>query len=139
MPPLDHPRHEIVAQELAKGETQRAAYINAGYRGDNPRAADASASRLLTKANVKNRVSELQEQAAMTVKITIEGQLAKLEEVLQESRLLKQCSAAIAAIREQSELAGLKVNKTELKSVRTFEDMSDEELHAFVYGNKDVQ
>ena len=31
MPLLDNPRHEIFAQELAKGTSQKEAYVSAGY------------------------------------------------------------------------------------------------------------
>jgi hypothetical protein len=65
------------------------------------------------------------------------GQLAKLQEVLEQSTTLKQCSAAIAAIREQNELAGLRVQKIEHKAVDQFDSMTDDELRQYVYGNKE--
>jgi hypothetical protein len=39
------------------------------------------------------------------------------------------------AIREQSELAGLKIQRVESKRVDKFENMSDEELEAYVNGD----
>jgi nitroreductase len=129
MPVLDNPRWELAAQEVAKGKTQLEAIEAAGYAPH-----DSNAARLIGNDRVKLRIRELQEQAAMSISITLEGQIAELEEVLEQSRLLKQCSAAIAAIREQNELAGLRVQRTELKTVDQFDSMSDEELRQYVYG-----
>ena len=39
-------------------------------------------------------------------------------------------------VREQSELAGLKITRSETKRVDDFAAMSDEELRAYVYGTK---
>jgi hypothetical protein len=134
MPILDNPKWELAAQEVAKGKTQLAAIEAAGYAPH-----DSNAARLIGNDRVKLRVRELQEQAAMSVQITLEGQLAKLEEVLEQSKLLKQCSAAIAAIREQSELAGLKIQRLESKRVDAFAAMSDEELERYVNGDRTAQ
>jgi hypothetical protein len=129
MPVLDNPKWELAAQEVAKGKTQVEAVKAAGYAPH-----DSNAARLIGNDRVKLRIRELQEQAAMSVKITLEGQLAKLQEVLEQSTTLKQCSAAIAAIREQNELAGLRVQRTELKTVDQFDSMTDDELRAYVDG-----
>jgi hypothetical protein len=134
MPVLDNPKWELAAQEVAKGKTQVEAIKTAGYAPH-----DSNAARLIGNDRVKLRIRELQEQAAMSISITLEGQIAKLEEVLEQSRLLKQCSAAIAAIREQNELAGLRVQKIEHKSVDQFDAMTDEELRQYVYGDKDLE
>jgi hypothetical protein len=50
--------------------------------------------------------------------------------------LLKQISAGVAAVDKQNELAGLKIQRVESKRVDEFANMSDEELRAYVYGNK---
>ena len=94
----------------------------------------SNASRLIANDNIKSRVQELQMEASKTIAITLEGQIAKLEALLEQSQQLKQCSAAIAAIREQNELAGLRVQRTELKTVDQFDAMSDEELRQYVEG-----
>ena len=133
MPVLDNPKWELAAQEVAKGKTQLEAIEAAGYAPH-----DSNAARLIGNDRVKSRIRELQEQAAVTTKITIEGQLAKLEQLLAQAQQLRQCSAAVAAIREQNELAGLRVQKIEHKAVDQFDSMSDEELRQYVYGNKDI-
>src|SRR4029077_6956501 len=100
---LSNPKHELTAQELAKGKTQVEAIEAAGYSPHR-----SNASRLIANDSIKLRVSELQEQAQMSISITLDGQIAKLEQVVKQATTLKQGSAAIAAIREQNELMGLK-------------------------------
>jgi hypothetical protein len=129
MPVLDNPKWELAAQEVAKGKTQIGAIEAAGYAPH-----DSNAARLIGNDRVKLRIRELQEQAAMSVKITLEGQLAKLQELLEQAAQVKQYASAIAAVREQNELAGLRVQRTELKTVDQFDAMSDEELRQYVEG-----
>src|SRR5271165_4810963 len=54
MPTLPNARHELFAQKLARGLTQRAAYKEAGFKGNG-----ACASRLAGKAHVKARLAAL--------------------------------------------------------------------------------
>ena len=134
MPVLDNPKWELAAQEVAKGKTQVEAIKTAGYAPH-----DSNAARLIGNDRVKLRIRELQEQAAMSISITLEGQIAKLEQVVEQATTLKQGSAAIAAIREQNELAGLRVQKIEHKAVDQFDSMTDDELRQYVYGDKDLE
>lgn len=60
MPTLKNNRHEIFAQSLVKGMTQKDAAIEAGYE---PKAVDVTASRLLRNAKICERISELQGRA----------------------------------------------------------------------------
>jgi phage terminase small subunit len=131
---LSNPKHELTAQELAKGKTQVEAIEAAGYSPHR-----SNASRLIANDSIKLRVSELQEQAAMSISITLEGQIAKLEQVVEQATTLKQGSAAIAAIREQNELMGLKIQRVESKRVDAFANMSDEELEAYVNGDRSLE
>lgn len=66
MPVLPDPQHEAFAQNLAKGMAQYDAYMAAGYKAKG-NAAKVNASRLLTNANVRARVTELTEKAAEKV------------------------------------------------------------------------
>lgn len=59
--PLPNHRHELFAQEIAKGASNVAAYATAGFK-TNANAARASASRLLAQASITARVNELLEQ-----------------------------------------------------------------------------
>jgi phage terminase small subunit len=61
--PLKNARHERFAQELAKGKSQVDAFTLAGYAAKGA-AARANSSRLLTDANVANRVAILAGVAA---------------------------------------------------------------------------
>ena len=81
MPVLDNPKWEIAAQEVAKGKSQRQAIMAAGYAPH-----DSNASRLIGNDKVKLRIRELQEQAAMSISITLEGQIAKLEDLLNQAK-----------------------------------------------------
>ena len=130
MPVLDNPKWELAAQEVAKGKTQLEAIQTAGYAPH-----DSNASRLIGNDKVKSRIRELQEQAAMSISITLEGQIAKLEDLLNRAKELKQISAGVAAIDKQNELMGFKIQRLESKRVDEFENMSDEELRQYVYGN----
>ena len=104
MPVLDNPKWGLAAQEVAKGKTQLEAIEAAGYAPH-----DSNAARLIGNDRVKSRIRELQEQAAMSISITLEGQIAKLEDLLNQAKQLKQISAGVSAIDKQNELMGLKI------------------------------
>lgn len=67
MPVLSNPRHELFAQELAKGKSATAAYIAAGYEGSR-----FNAARLATNDNVADRVEELLLAGAKRAEVTVE-------------------------------------------------------------------
>ena len=134
MPVLDNPKWELAAQEVAKGKTQLEAIETAGYAPH-----DSNASRLIGNDKVKSRIRELQEQAAMSISITLEGQIAKLEDLLQQAKALKQIAAGVSAIDKQNELMGFKIQRVESKRVDAFENMTDDELRQYVYGNKELE
>ena len=131
MPVLDNPKWELAAQEVAKGKTQLEAIEAAGYASH-----DSYAARLIGNDRVKLRIRELQEQAAMSVNITLQGQIEKLESLLEQAMLLKQISAGVAAVDKQNELMGFKIQRVESKRVDEFANMSDEELEAYVNGDR---
>ncbi len=132
MPVLDSPKWELAAQELAKGRTQVEAIETAGYSPHR-----SNASRLIANDSIKLRVSELQEQAARSISITLEGQIAKLEDLLNQAKQHKQISAGVSAIDKQNELMGFRIQRVESKRVDEFANMSTEELRQYVYGNKE--
>ena len=129
MPVLDNPKWELAAQEVAKGKTQVEAIEAAGYAPH-----DSNAARLIGNDRVKLRIRELQEQAAMSISITLEGQIAKLEDLLNQAKALKQIAAGVSAIDKQSELMGFKIQRVESKRVDAFAEMSDAELDAYLQG-----
>jgi phage terminase small subunit len=78
MPILAHTKHEQFAQSVAKGISATGAYISAGYSKSG--AAAASASRLLTNANVSARIRELKTATAESVvKIEIRKRSARVQ------------------------------------------------------------
>lgn len=103
---LPNHRHERFAQALAKGHTATEAYRLAGYKGDR-----TAASRLSTKVNIADRVSELQGKAAKRVEVTVETLAAELEEARQRAIANDQPSAAVSATMGKAKLFGLLVEK----------------------------
>jgi hypothetical protein len=139
MPVLSNPKHELTAQELAKGATHREVYKAAGYQASTTNSLDANSSRLISSDKVKSRVQELQMEASKTIAITLEGQIAKLEDLLIQAKALKQISAGVSAIDKQNELMGFKIQRVESKRVDVFANMSDEELEAYVNGGRGLE
>jgi phage terminase small subunit len=77
MPVLAHTKHEQFAQSVAKGISATGAYISAGY---SKAGAAASASRLMTNANVSARIKELKTATAESlVKVEIRKRSARVQ------------------------------------------------------------
>ena len=133
MPVLDNPKWELTAQEVAKGKTQIEAIEAAGYSPHR-----SNASRLIANDSIKSRVVELQVEASKSISITLEGQIAKLEDLLNQAKQHKQISAGVSAIDKQNELMGFKIQRVESKRVDEFANMTDEELRQYVYGKKEL-
>ena len=74
-------------------------------------------------------------EASRTIAITLQGQIAKLEDLLNQAKALKQIAAGVSAIYKQNELMGFKIQRVESKRVDAFAEMSDEELDAYLQGN----
>ena len=110
MPALKNTRHEHFAQGLAKGLNQTQAYIAAGY---SKTGAEVSASRLLRKANVDARVTELRERSAIRAEITIADLVQELEEARQAAAGAEtvQSSGMVSATMGKAKLLGLLVDK----------------------------
>ena len=104
---LSNRKHELFAQELAKGATQDAAYVSAGYKPDR-----GAASRLSAKVNIQARVSELQERAAIKVETTVEDIARQLDEDRKLAISLGQPSAAVSATLGKAKVLGLIVDRT---------------------------
>jgi phage terminase small subunit len=103
MPPLQNPRHERFAQELATGKSADAAYVLAGYHENR-----SNAARLSAKQDIQRRVAEIQSLAAERAAITVETLIAEAEEARTKAMAEKGgAAAAIAAITAKAKLAGL--------------------------------
>lgn len=73
MPVLLNPRHELFAQELAKGKTATEAYMLAGYKAD-----DGNASKMAGRPEVQARVQEITGIAAEKAGVTVGRVLEEL-------------------------------------------------------------
>jgi len=122
MPALDNPRHELFAQELAKGRTQVESYSAAGYKPS-----EQHACRLASSGKVAARVIEIQERAAVRTEITVASiterllAIAKKGEAEEAAPML---SVARASLMDAAKLNGLVVDKS-IAATTTLEDMLD--------------
>lgn len=101
MPILENSRHEIFAQELAKGATADEAYRLAGYSENR-----GNATRLKANESVLKRVAELKEAAAVRARKSMDDILDQLDEDRQFAREMEAPSAAIQATMGQAKLLG---------------------------------
>lgn len=131
MPALTNPKHERFAQELAKGETAREAYVTAGYARS-----DAHASRLASSGKVQARISEILERSAKRAEISIATLTADLMRIAQKAEANNDpsgFSVARAAIMDAAKLNGLVVDRS--VNVNTNRNqMSDDELEDIATG-----
>jgi len=81
MPVLKNRKHELFAQEVAKGAAGAAAYKKAGYTFKAPDVGMKAASRLLNSVDVQARVKELQTRAAEKTEITIASVITELAKI----------------------------------------------------------
>lgn len=111
MPVLPNSRHELFAQELAKGQTQAAAYAAAGYVPSDP-----GASRLASSVKVRARIDELKERAAARVEVSIASVTENLMRIAQKAEALSEASGlsvARASHMDVAKLNGLVTDKKE--------------------------
>jgi phage terminase small subunit len=114
MPTLDNPKHELFAQGIAKGQSQREAYRNAGYTcSTKPDVTDAAASRLLRDVRVQARVAELQHNAAKRAEITLESWIEEGAELMRAAKLAGDHTAASQQYERVAKVAGFWVEKSE--------------------------
>jgi Terminase small subunit len=123
MPPLENPRWEQFAQELAKGKSQTEAYLASGYKGDKSPA--TAASRLLTNVKVAARLRELQEVTAAKAEVTRESILAELEEARLMAKDNGHPAAAVSASMGKAKLVGLVVDRKEVGAPGEFADIEN--------------
>jgi len=76
MPILKNPKHELFAQEIAKGHSATEAYVLAGYSHN-----EGNAGRLNRNEQVSNRVKEILTVAADKCGVTIERVMAELAKI----------------------------------------------------------
>ena len=106
---LSNAKHELFAQELAKGKPQAEAYQLAGYKPS-----EQHASRLASNGKVADRVAEILSRSAVRAEITIATILAELEEARELARKIEQPGPMVSASMGRAKVAGLLVDRTEL-------------------------
>jgi phage terminase small subunit len=129
MPILSNPRHELFAQEIAKGKTAEAAYRLAGYKPSVK-----NAQRLKASKSVRSRVSEMQSRAAERAIVTVEDLIAEAEEARKGAMQAKQFAAAVSAIKEKGILSGKRVEKGAIIQKRTMRELNYDELMQIAAG-----
>jgi hypothetical protein len=101
MPVLKNPRHERMAQGLAKGLSAEKAHVEAGFKQNRHNAAA-----LAREEHISTRVTELQSKAVKKVEITVDSLASELEEARAMALKEKQTSAAVSATMGKAKLFG---------------------------------
>src|SRR5450631_1805676 len=117
MPILENPRHELFAQELAKGNSSSEAYVLAGYKPSRKNAA-----RLRANEGVKARLAELQAVAARSTAITIESICAELDQANRVAMSRGQAAAMVSASTLRAKLGGLMIERVEVGGPNAFDE-----------------
>jgi phage terminase small subunit len=108
-------KQERFAQSVAEGMNASSAYSAAGYSASKNGAIRANASRLLTNANVKSRIAELQRQAAARTLVTIESITAELNASFAIAARQQNPTAMTTASMAKAKLHGLVVDRAEIE------------------------
>ena len=144
--PLRNPRHEKFAQLVwradAKNYRRGLAYQAAGYRAsldDKSKScsADACAHRLFKNAQVQRRIREISAMAAKRNEVTEDSLIGELEQARIAALEAQQASAAVAATMGKAKVCGLLVERKETGKPGDFDNMTVEELKAFIQTNLD--
>ena len=124
MPPLKNPRRELFCQRIAtspkNGLSQGQCYEASGFK-TNGRSADACAARLLTEANVQNRISELLEPAVRKTRATVDTLAAQFDAVFDGAMGSAQFGPAGNAAGLKAKLLGFMRERLEVGGVGEFD------------------
>jgi phage terminase small subunit len=136
MPVLANSKHELFAQELAKGKTADAAYVSAGYSPNR-----GNATTLKANQSILDRVEELLSGAAARAEVTVESLIAEAEECRAAALEAGQFAAVIAAVREKGILSGKRMERQEIRyKNESIYNLSDDELiHIIATGSGGVR
>jgi len=122
-----NPKQQRFCEEYVVDSNGTQAAIRAGYAANS---AVVTASRLLTKANVRERVDQLFAEQRERVEISIDS----LTDMLVGDRKLahdnKQAGAAVSATEKLAKLHGLMSERLKVDVNVTIEQMSDDEIDA---------
>lgn len=114
-------------QGSSRGNATKSA-LAAGYGGGtNAKSAGVTASKLLARAKIASRVRELQESIAARAGDSLQGHLARLDELVDQARDLKQLTAAVRAEELRGKALGFYVERIQVSA-----DIGDSDLLAAV-------
>ena len=120
MPALKRVRHERFAQAIAKGMSQRAAYVAAGY-SPKPTTADPEASRLTRQPKVEERVAEILKPEVRKAQVTLASILVQTAQTIEAATAAGQHGAALQGLTLQAKLLGLLRDKVEIGGPGAFD------------------
>jgi phage terminase small subunit len=123
MAPLRNAKHERFAQELAQGKSADEAYRGVGYKPSRPHA-----SRLATNGNIRGRMAELQNAAAVKAEVTLESLIEEAAVIQERATKAGQYSAAIGALVAKAKLAGRWVDRAEQRNTNVVYAVSDKSM-----------
>ena len=108
---------------LAQGKSADEAYRSVGYKPSRPHA-----SRLATNGNIRGRMAELQNAAAVKAQVTLESLIAEAADIQKRATKAGQHLAAIAALMAKAKLAGRWVDRTEHANTNVNYVVSDQPM-----------
>lgn len=130
---LDDERHELFAQNLAKGTPQSKAYVAAGFEASTPQSIRVNAHRLSRKAAVMKRIVEIQEAGARKAEREIGVTKGRVLQMLLDSYEMaterKQMGPAVRAVELMGKTIGLFTDKVEFRG-GILDELTFEQLDA---------
>jgi phage terminase small subunit len=122
------PAHERFVQEyVANGLNGQDAYM-AAYPKCGKSAARTAASRLLTNAEVKSRIAEIQGKSAERSEVTLDNLIKEAADIQRAAMDASSYAAAISALTARAKLCGLWVERAQGESTNVIYAVSDEPL-----------
>jgi len=129
-------QQERFCRAIVEGMSGNEAYVEAGYKVSNDATARANASRLLSNANICERIAELRKPIAAQTSVTLAWLIQQAQEVLVAAKADASHAASIAAIKELGILSGERIEQS-IRTNRniTVDEYSDEDLTAYLASN----
>lgn len=118
MPVLESPKEEIYAQNRAKGKTQVASYVAAGFCED-----DGAACRYESgNVRIKQRIQELTQTAAEKAGITIDWWIDQVKDIVLEAKAGGDYGPAVSALDKLGKHVGVYKEDNEQKTNATAQE-----------------
>jgi hypothetical protein len=124
MPALKNIRHELFLREYLKTGIAAEAYRRV-YPNHTGNSARVSASKVLSKANIKRRLAELRGRVMKRSDVTIERILEEYEDARKLAIEQEKPSEMLAASEKKAKLVGLLVDRREVGNAGEFDAMNE--------------